>query len=188
MNGKTKNMVGLGLFSAIIVVVQLIFGSIRIGGVFSINPVLVPVVVGAAVYGWQAGIWLGLVSGAAILLSGEAAFFMAFHVAGTVLTVLVKGAACGGAAGLVYRLFCRRSRLLAVVCAAVACPLVNTGVFLLGCWVFFLEELAALSQGGSLFAFILTTFVGLNIFVELGINVVLSPVISRLVGLERRAS
>ena len=55
MNSKTKTLVGVGLFTAIVVVLQLLGGGIRVGSVFSISLVLVPIVVGAAVYGWQAG-------------------------------------------------------------------------------------------------------------------------------------
>ena len=70
MNKQTlRRMVGGGLFAAIIVVLQLIGGGIRFG-TFSISLVLVPIVVGTAVYGWQMGGWLGLVFGAAVLLSG----------------------------------------------------------------------------------------------------------------------
>ena len=186
MNTKIRNMVGVGLFSAIVVVLQLVFGSFKVGGVFSINPVLVPVVVGAAVYGWQAGAWLGMVSGLTILLSGEAAFFMGFSVGGTIVTVLVKGAACGVAAGLVYSFFRKYNQTLAVVLSSVACPVVNTGIFLLGCWVFFLEDLTKMAGGAQVFGFILTAFVGLNFFIELGINVVLSPVVLRLIKIGRK--
>lgn len=60
MNKQTlRRMVGGGLFAAIIVVLQLIGGGIRFG-TFSISLVLVPIVVGTAVYGWQMGGWLGL--------------------------------------------------------------------------------------------------------------------------------
>lgn len=52
MNKQTlRRMVGGGLFAAIIVVLQLIGGGIRFG-TFSISLVLVPIVVGTAVYGW----------------------------------------------------------------------------------------------------------------------------------------
>ena len=76
MNKKTKNMVGVALFTAIVVVLQFLGGGIKVGGVFSISLVLVPIVVGAAVYGWKAGAWLGFAFGVAVLLSGDAAAFL----------------------------------------------------------------------------------------------------------------
>ena len=54
MNNKTKNMVGVGLFTAIVVVLQFLGGGIKFG-MFSISLVLVPIVVGSAVYGWKSG-------------------------------------------------------------------------------------------------------------------------------------
>ena len=59
MNTKTKNMVGVALFIAIVVVLQMLGGGIKVGGMFSISLVLIPIVVGAALYGWKAGGILG---------------------------------------------------------------------------------------------------------------------------------
>ena len=53
-------LVGLALFTAIVVVLQLISSMIRFGP-FSITLALVPIVVGAAMYGIAGGAWLGLV-------------------------------------------------------------------------------------------------------------------------------
>lgn len=128
MNKQTlRRMVGGGLFAAIIVVLQLIGGGIRFG-TFSISLVLVPIVVGTAVYGWQMGGWLGLVFGAAVLLSGDANLFMTINPAGTIATVLIKGIACGLAAGGCYTALHEKHPTLATVAAAVAAPVVNTGV------------------------------------------------------------
>ena len=69
MNNKTKNMVGVGLFTAIVMVLQFLGGGIKFG-IFSISLVLVPIVVGAALYGWKAGALLGFAFGVAVLLSG----------------------------------------------------------------------------------------------------------------------
>ncbi len=179
MNSNVRKTVGIGLFCAIVVVLQYLFGGITVGGT-SINPVLVPVVVGAAVYGWQAGAILGFVSGVAILLITPPSFFYGISVAGTVVTVLAKGTLSGLAAGIVYRLLCRRSRFAAVLASAMVCPVVNTGLFLAGCYLFFYQGLLA-NAGGSFFGYLITTMVGLNIFVELGINMVMAPVITRLI-------
>ena len=144
MNSKVKNMVGMGLFTAIVVVLQFLGGGIRFG-IFSISLVLVPIVVGAAVYGWKVGAWLGFVFGVAVLLSGDANSFMIVDPVATVLVVLVKGTACGLFAGVVYMLLEKRNRVLAVFGSAIICPVVNTGIFLLGCKFFFLETVAGLN-------------------------------------------
>ena len=75
MNTKTKNMVGVALFIAIVVVLQMLGGGIKVGGMFSISLVLIPIVVGAALYGWKAGGILGVAFGVAVLASGDAAAF-----------------------------------------------------------------------------------------------------------------
>ena len=133
MNTKTRNMVGLALFTAIVVVLQLLAVGLRALGLFSISLVLVPIVVGSAVYGWKGGAWLGFVFGVAVLLSGDAAAFLAVDVAGTVLVVLAKGTFCGLAAGLIYKLLEKYNKLFAVTVAAIVCPVVNTGIFLFFC-------------------------------------------------------
>ena len=142
MNNKTKTMVGIGLFTAIVVVLQLLGGGIKFS-MFSITLVLVPIVVGAAVYGWQAGAWLGFAFGVAVLLSGDAAAFMAIDPLGTVLVVLLKGTVGGLVSGILYNLIRRKNTAVAVVVAAIACPIVNTGIFLIGCKLFFMEAVSA---------------------------------------------
>lgn len=185
MNNKVKRVVGIGVFSAIVVVLQYIFGGITIGGT-SINPVLVPVVVGAAVYGWQAGAILGLVSGAAILLITPPSFFYGINFVGTIITVLAKGAVSGLVAGLAYKLIRPWNKFVAVLTAAILCPLVNTGIFLAGCYIFFYEGLLSGAEGGNFFFYLITVMVGINIFVELGINVVMAPVITRLIKIKQQ--
>ena len=77
--GKTRRLAGLALFTALIVILQLLGSFIRFGPV-SVSLVALPIVVGAAVYGSVAGLWLGFVFGVVVLLSGDAAAFFAFWV------------------------------------------------------------------------------------------------------------
>ena len=180
---KTKTLVGIGLFTAIVVVLQLLGGGIRFG-IFSISLVLVPIVVGSAVYGWQAGAWLGFSFGAAVLLSGDANAFMVVDPLATVLVVLVKGTLCGLIAGIVFKLFARGSRVLAVIAAGIACPVVNTGVFLLGCQFFFLPTISewALMYGyENAGTYMILGLAGINFLIELGTNIILAPVITQLI-------
>ena len=183
MNNKTRKIVGIGLFTAIVAVLQMLGGGIHFA-MFSITLVLVPIVVGAAVYGWQAGAWLGLVFGVTVLLTGDAAAFMAIDPLATIAVVLVKGILCGLVSGLLYTVLARRNSLLAAFGAAIACPLVNTGIFLLGCKFFFYETVsqwAAQYGYANATAYMFLGLAGINFLIELGVNLLLAPVITRLI-------
>ena len=184
---KTQRMTLLALLTAIVVVLQLLGSFIRFGG-FSISLVLVPIVLGAAMLGVGAGAWLGLVFGATVLISGDAAGFFVISAVGTVVTVLGKGVLAGLAAGAVYKLLEKKSVLAATIAAAVVCPVVNTGIFFLGCVTFFLNAISeiAAGQGKGAFEFIIFVYIGGNFLFELLFNVVLAPVILRLVAVGKR--
>ena len=188
-NGIALRPLTLGaLLTAMVIVLQLLGSFIRLGP-FSVSLVLVPIVIGAATCGPLIGGWLGLVFGAAVLFSGDATLFLSIHAPGTILTVLLKGLLCALAAALVYKLLERFQRYVAVLCAAVVCPLVNTGIFLLGCRLFFWDTIA---QWGEAAGFASTTayaflgLVGANFLFEMGFNLLLSPIIVRLLNIKRK--
>lgn len=188
MNKNTKKIVGVALFTAIVVVLQLLGSFIRFGP-FSISLVLIPIVVGTALYGIGAGAWLGLVFGVTVLASGDASAFLAVNVPGTIITVLAKGAAAGLLSGAVYKLVEKKNKTAATICAAIAAPIANTGVFLLGCLIFFMPTIngwAAAVGIESAVTYMITTLVGFNFIFELLVNVVLSPIIVRLIGLGKK--
>ncbi len=180
---STKRLVGVSLFTALVVILQLLGSFIRFGP-FSISLVAMPIVVGSAVYGVSAGTWLGLVFGAAVILSGDAASFMVVNVAGTFITVLAKGILCGRAAGLTYKLLEEKNSTAAAIAASIICPVINTGIFLIGCYLFFLPTV---TEWGTAMGFenvgryMIFGLVGGNFLVELGINVLLCPDIIRLI-------
>ena len=168
MQDKVKTTAMMGLLTALVVVLQLI--PIRVG-FFTLSTVLVPIVVGAALYGAAGGCWLGFIFGATVILSGQAAAFMAINPAGTIVTVLIKGIAAGGVVGLVYRILVKKDVKLATVTASALAPITNTGVFIIGCLIFFPYDLK----------YIITVFVGINFIIELLFNLVLSSTIMFLI-------
>ena len=114
----------------------------------------------------------------------DAAPFMAVDVIGTIITVLVKGIACGICAGLMYLLLGKKYSTVGVIAAAITCPVVNTGVFLIGCRLFFFEAIAAWGQElgfESTVAYMFLGLAGVNFLVELAVNLLLAPVIVRLI-------
>ena len=193
MNKQTEKMSAirkltlLALLSAIVVVLQLLGSFIRFGG-FSVTLVLVPIVVGASMLGVGAGAWLGLVFGLTVLISGDAASFLSISVVGTLVTVLLKGVLSGLAAGAVYKLLEKKNEMAAIICAAIVCPLVNTGVFLLGCLAFFFNAISEIAAGSgqSAFAYIIFVYIGGNFIFEMLFNIVLAPVITRVIAIGRK--
>lgn len=185
---QTENLVLGAILTAIVIVLQILGGFIKFGP-FSVSLVLIPIVIGAAKCGVKIGTWLGLVFGAVVLLNGDATAFFAVNVFGTVLTVLLKGAACGFAAGLTYKLLAKYNKYAAVIAAAVVCPLVNTGVFLIGCLLFFLDTIKA--WGADLgftntVSYVFLSMVGGNFLFELATNMILSPVILRILNFKEK--
>lgn len=209
----TRKLVLLAIFMAIVAVLQLLGSFIRFGP-FSVSLVLMPIVVGAALMGVYAGGLLGLTFGFVVLLSGDAAPFLAVNPAATIFVVLLKGLLAGAAAGAAYKLiaggenenggavqqkaaddekpginvlrkmFADRNKTIAVIFAAVACPVVNTGVFITGGYLFFLQTITQWGAGegfATATAYIFLGMVSFNFLFELALNLVLSPVIVRLI-------
>ncbi len=184
MKTKTQKVVGMGLFTAIIVALQMLASAIKFGP-FSITLVLAPIVIGAALYGIGAGAWLGLTFGVTVLISGDAAAFLTINPIGTVLTVITKGMVAGIVAAVIYKAIEKKNKTVAVVAAGIACPIVNTGIFLIGCYLFFRGWLIAVF-GTTGFATVITGLVSVNFAVELGINMLLASVIVRIVDLGKK--
>jgi uncharacterized membrane protein len=179
---STVKMVFAAILTALVIILQFIGQTIRLGP-FMISLVLIPIVIGAAVCGPKIGGWLGFVFGIFVLISGDAAAFLAVNVPGTVITVLLKGMLCGFASGIVYKALEGKNKALAVIVAAIVCPVVNTGVFLLGCAIFFMDTIVLWANGSNVIKYMFLGLVGGNFLVELAINLVFGPTIVRLVNM-----
>ena len=185
----TKQLTLASILTAIVFVLQY-FGCVIKFGTFSISTVLIPIVIGAATCGPWVAAWLGFVFGIAVLASGDAALFLAVSVPGTIITVLLKGMGAGLVSGLVYKAVKKVSNeYVAVMTAAIVCPAINTGIFLLGCLVFFMDTVSNLAANagfeGSVAQFMIIAFVGVNFLVEMGINIFFTPIIVRLLKIKK---
>lgn len=184
----TRQLVLLALLTALVALLAYMGGFIKIGGLASISLTLIPVVIGAALCGPAAGAWLGGVAGVMFFMTADAAFWMSLSIPGTIITVMVKGIASGFLAGLAYRLLERFNRYVAVLVAAIVCPVVNTGIFLLGCLLFFMDAVnaGAAGEGISVAAYLIVFYVGLNFVFELLSNILLSPAVVRLLNIRKK--
>lgn len=178
---STRTMVLGALLTALVLVLQFMGAAIRFG-TFSISLVLIPIVIGAVTCGKGVGAWLGLIFGVAVLASGDAGPFMAVNVLGTIVTVLLKGTACGFFAGLIYEAankFIKNGYISAVI-SALICPVVNTGIFLIGCKIFFTETITLWAGGTDVGKYMIFVLVGGNFLFEMAVNIIFAPVIVHL--------
>ncbi len=185
---QTQKLVLGAIMTGLVIILQLIGSATTFFGPFSTAVALIPIVLGAAMCGTAVGAWLGFVFGMVVILSGGAALFFAFDVPGTIITVLFKGMLCGLAAGLVYNLLSKFNTYLAVLAAAIVCPLVNTGVFLLGCYIFFMDSASEIASTLALNVSGMAVFWALamgNFALEIISNAVLSPVIVRVLNFNK---
>ena len=188
---STRRLVGMGIFTAMVVVLQ-IFATFVKFGPFSITLALAPIVVGAALYGPKAGAWLGTAFGAVVLIMcivgadiGGAILWNASP-AVTAILCLAKGAAAGYASGLVYKALSGRNITFRVVAAALCSPIVNSGIFILAMVFFYHTTLVEWAGGSDLFIYVFTALIGVNFLVELLVNTALAPVIARIIKIEKK--
>lgn len=181
-NAKIKRMVGIALLMAMVIVLQFVGSMIPpIGGTVSISLVLIPIIVGAAIYGPSAGAVLGATFAAVTLIncitgadSGGAMVFQANPLL-CILVIVGKSILCGVAAGWVYRLLSKLNAYVAMLCAAIVCPVVNTGIFVVSMLVFFKPVLSAWAGGTDVITYVLTGLVLCNFVPELILNIAFSP-------------
>ena len=183
-------MVLLALLTALVALLAYFGGFIKIGGLASISLTLIPVVLGAALLGPISGAWLGGVAGAVFFITADAAFWFGLSIPGTIITVMVKGILSGLLAGYTYKLLEKFNRYVAVTVSAIVCPVVNTGIFLLGSLIFFIDTVSAgaSGKGMSVGGYLIVFFVGLNFVFELLSNMIFSPAIVRLLNIKKKKS
>ena len=183
------------MFAAVVVVLQM-FVSIPLG-MFTITLTLVPIMLGAILFGPASGAFLGGVFGVVVAIqvatgaAGAASSLMLAQAPFiTVFLCVLKGAAAGLTSGLVYKAISKLEKPnLAVILSAVCCPIVNTGIFCLGLTVFYNNLLNEWAIGGgfaSAFTFIILGLIGLNFVVEFAVNVLLIPVALRMIKIVKR--
>lgn len=186
-NNNLKRMATIALLMALVVVMQFISGLIPPVSGFSISLVLIPIVLGAALCGPSAGAILGGTFGAIVYINcvtgtdlGGAMVLQANPIL-CFLVVMGKGILAGLASGLVYKWLAGKNNYIAMLCAAIVCPVVNTGVFIICMLSFFKDVLAAWADGGEIISYVLSVLVLCNFVPELIINVVFCPASKQII-------
>ena len=184
---SAKEITGISVLLALVIVLQAFGGSIPIGAV-TLNFTLIPIVLGAIMFGPWIGGFLGLACGIIILFqvittgAGFYALIWANDPIVTTLTCLIKTTAAGILAGYAYRLLADKKGLVATFVASGIVPVVNTALFILGA-LCMTNSVHALAQGAgqNVLVYILVGLVTFNFFVEFAINLLVAPSIHRVV-------
>ncbi|MBQ9773751.1 MAG: ECF transporter S component [Clostridia bacterium] len=184
-----QRIVGTAVLAAIIVIVQLIASGIKIGP-FTITLALVPIILGAVLFGPVSGAVLGAVFGGMVCISvvtgADVGGFLMFQ-QNPVLTLflcILKSTAAGAVAGFVWMALRKVNEILAMAVAAIVCPICNTGILCIGIYAFYhdlVTEWAIAADFSNAFAYIILGMVGVNFLIELAVNLVLAPAILRVI-------
>ncbi len=176
---SAKNLTTLAVLLALVIVLQAVGGSIAIGAV-SLNFTLIPIVLGAILLGATAGAILGFACGIVVMIQvimGGNAFYALIWSETPVmaaLTCIVKTTVAGWVAGWVFNWLKNKNRYVAIFVAAGIVPIVNTGLFIAGCFGMW-DAVVALAAGENVLVFILVSLITFNFFVEFGVNLIVAP-------------
>ncbi|WP_162849843.1 ECF transporter S component [Anaeroplasma bactoclasticum] len=183
-----KKLVGLATLTALVVALQFLSNYVKFGEV-EITLALIPIVVGAILYGPLAGGFLGLVMGAIVITApGTQGLFMPVNPAATIILCLLKTGIAGLVAGLVFNLFSfiarknenKKTKItlfgVGVVLATLLVPVINTGLFMVGAVLFF-NSLPYFAD----FAVTWATVVTVNFAIEFTVSAVASPALVVLI-------
>lgn len=180
----SKVIAATGVLTTIEIILQIIGNFIAIGPV-SINLSLIPIALGAILYGPACGAFLGVINGLAVIFAPSTmAIFMPMNPLGTIFLCILKSTLAGMLAGYIYRIFKKKLPLLGAVIASISVPVINTGIFAIGCLLFFrdfLNDPGVIGNLPNMYAALFIAVIGWNFIFELAANTILSPAISRVV-------
>ena len=181
-----RNLVGTAILSALVLALQLLLGSLKLGP-FKITLTLVPIILGAVLYGPLSAAFLGGLFGFLVCISvisgNDAGGFMLFSQKPVITLALcmIKSTAAGYLSGLVARSLAKKNTTLSLFLAAGIAPVVNTGIFILGLLLFFQDTLVLWANGkDKIVYFLLFSILGINFTTEFLVNLVLVPILARI--------
>ena len=206
---QIKRLVGMASLTALVIVLQLL-GNFIPNFANSLALALIPIAVGAILYGPLAGLFLGAVMSATVATNPSNYSLMATgsDTFKLLLVMFVKSPLAGLAAGYAYKgiaHFAKKAEgkkrnalfFVAVFTASIVVPVVNTLTYAVGMLLLFeamgsesfkistaLVNNSAATGGtsyGSAVAVVFLFWIGLNFFIEFGISAVASQAIVMLV-------
>lgn len=176
-----RNIPYIAILAAIEIVLQFIGNAVAFGPA-SINLSLIPIALGAILFGPWVGLFLGIINSLFVLMAPSTMLFYNVSVVGTILTVFVKSSAAGLFGGFIYLAINKFNNLLATIITSISLPIINTGLFVIGCLMFFkplLEE--NVGDFANIYQFLFIGMIGWNFIFELTTSVVLIYPIYRII-------
>lgn len=184
---KIQRTVGISVLFALVIALQVMSNYITFGPV-SITLALIPLSMGAILYGPIVGLFLGVVMGAMVLVAPSTGTFLSFNVWFTILLCLVKSGMAGLVSGLLFEGVAliktkhKRVKLsIGVILAALSAPIINTGIFILGATFMFTNLYSQSGNFGEAFSSAVAVISSANFLVEFLVSAILSPTLIYLV-------
>ena len=192
---KVRDVALLGIMIAIVAVMQVLSTYVSFGA-FKITLTLVPIVVGGILLGPVKGAILGAVFGLMVSIfsvigadPGGAMVFAA-HPFSAWVFCLVRGAAVGALSALIYRAIAKKSDKVGCFVSAIAAPILNTGIFIIGMLIFFMPVFnvwMGLSGYENPLNYLIFGLCGVNFLIEFAVAVVFAPAIALIVKSVKRS-
>lgn len=186
VNQKTLRLVQLALLAGLIVVLQWLGNMLTAVMPVQMSFVLIPIVIGGVLFGPTAGAILGAVFGVMTVygvMTGGGLFGILFSESPWLIALIcmLKSTAAGAVGGFIAKFFQRKNKgFLGVVLAAAAVPIVNTGIFCAGMFLFQAQLMEFFANPNAAYI-IFILLAGTNFLVEFAINLVLAPAMERIV-------
>lgn len=165
---KNRKLAVLSIFSALIIVLQLISTYINFGA-FPITLTLIPIIIAGAIYSQVEGAIMGAVFGVIVsimvIVGADPSGAMMFeqHPVITIATCIIKGCTAGFAGAIAYKKI--NNKTVAIVVDAIVTPITNTILLYTSITLFF---------NGSFFKLI-AGLMTVNFAIEVGINILIAP-------------
>ena len=176
---NSRTIATTGLLLAVEIILQLL--TIIIPGFVNINLSLIPITLGAIMFGPIVGGFLGFMSGVIVLCSPNTIqMFMQISPVATVFTCLTKTLIAGVVVGFTSKLL-KKYPIANGITGAILVPLLNTFIFSLFCFFCFKDGL--IQQGFKLDSYgsIFTVLIGINFLFEILINVLIVPLLYKVI-------
>lgn len=181
---NTKMIASTGILLGVEIVLQVIGNYIQ-PGFANINLSLIPICLGAILYGPIVGGLLGLVCGVMVLVSPSTiSVFFAVSPIGTIFACLLKTTLAGIIAGFIIKAFKNKNTLVGSILVSIAVPVINTGVFALFTAIFFTPILDNMVASGMFTNVALALFlgmIGLNFILEIVSTTILTPSLYKII-------